>query len=94
MRREKSGEEWCEHPGGGTEAAACLARRIQFKRDLSRNGLDFGAEVPLDAVKVMSILIRNQIDGKAKVPVSTASANAMEVGFTVVRQIKVDNHVH
>ena len=66
---------------------------IQALIDRLRDGLNLGAQVPLDVVQVEAIFPVDQIDGQAKMTVPAGSTNAMEVGLGILGEIKVDDDV-
>lgn len=57
------------------------------------DGLDFSAKLLLDVVEVEAILPVDQVDRKTKVPETSGTTNAMQVGLSVLWEIKVDNNI-
>lgn len=58
------------------------------------NGLDLGAQVPLNVVQVESVIPIDQVNSQTKVAVSAGSTNAVEVGFGVLGEVEVDDDVY
>jgi len=56
--------------------------------------MNFGAEFPLDVVQVKPVIPVDQVDSKTKVAVTTRTADTVEIGFRVLREVKVDDNVN
>ena len=59
-----------------------------------RDGLNLSSQLLLYLVQVESIVVRDEVDGKSKMSVSSRSPYAMQVGLGVLWEVEVDNHVH
>ena len=58
-----------------------------------RDCLNLGTQVPLNVVKVESVLPVDQVDSQTKMAIPTRSPNAMKVRLGVFRKVKVDDNV-
>ena len=74
-------------------AKAPCSHAVQLAVDGGRDGLDFAAELLLDAVEVQAIVVRDEVDGKTKVAETACATNTVEVRFTVLGEVEVDHHV-
>ncbi|KAI6768851.1 hypothetical protein HG531_011040 [Fusarium graminearum] len=61
--------------------------------DAGGDGLNFGAEVSLNVVKVEAIVPVDQVNSQTKVTVTAGSTDTVEVSLGVLGEIKVDDNV-
>ena len=82
--------------GVGNGARNVLGRIIDVELlvNVLGDGLDFSAQLLLDLVQVESILPVDQIDSQTQVTESSGTTDTMEISFSVLREVKVDHHVH
>ena len=66
---------------------------IEVLIDNRWNGLNFSAKLLLDVVEVEAILPVDQVDSQTKVSKTSGTTNAMQVGLSVLWEIKVDNNI-
>ena len=59
-----------------------------------RDRLDLCAQLLLNAVEVVSVLVGHEVDTQAKVAETARSPNAVQVGLRVLGKVEVDHHVH
>lgn len=69
-------------------------RNVERRLDLGWDGLDLSAQLLLNLVKIETVVIRDEVDGQTQVPKAPRAPNTMEVGLTVLGEIKVDHHIH
>ena len=55
--------------------------------------LDFGAKIPLDVVKVETIVPVDQVNSQTKMAVPSRAPNPVEIRLGVLGEVKVDDHV-
>ena len=55
--------------------------------------LDFGAKIPLDVVKVETIVPVDQVNSQTKMAVPSRAPNPVEVRLGVLGEVKVDDNV-
>jgi len=67
---------------------------VKFLIDRRWNGLDLCTEFLLYAIEVEPIFPVDQVDNQTKMAESTGPANAMEVGFSILREVEVDDYIH
>lgn len=67
---------------------------IELEWNDRRDWLNLRPEILLDSVEGVPVLVGDEVDGETKMAVTTAAADAMEVRLGVLRQVKVDDHVH
>ena len=58
------------------------------------DGLDLCAQLLLDAVQVVPVLVGHKIDAQTKVAKTARSPDSVEVGFGVLGEVKVDHDIH
>lgn len=68
-------------------------RNIQPLVNVAGNGLDLGTQLLLDAVEIESIFVRDEVDGETEVAETAGTTDSVKIGFGVLGEIKVDNHV-
>lgn len=73
--------------------ATRLSLAVEVAIDRGRDGLDFSAELLLNAVEVESVLERDEVDCQAEVTESPRSADAVKVCLCVLGKVKVDDDV-
>lgn len=59
-----------------------------------RNGLDFSAKFTLNAMQGETIFVSNQIDSNTQVSKPTRTTNPVQVSFSHLGKVEVDDHVH
>ena len=57
------------------------------------DGLDFGAKITFDIIQVEAIVPVDQVDCKTQMSKASRSSDAVEVGFCVLWEVKVDNNI-
>lgn len=57
------------------------------------DGADFGTELLLDPSEGVTILVRDEVDGKAEVAEPSRAADAVQVSLGVLGEVKVDDNV-
>lgn len=68
-------------------------RDVQTPVDDSRDRLNLGPELLLDAVQVESVLVRDQVDRESEMSVSSRATDSVQVRLGVLGEIKVDDDV-
>ena len=58
------------------------------------DGLDLSTQFLLNAVEVHAIFEGDQVDGQTQVTKAARAANAVQIGFRVLGEIKVDNNIN
>ena len=58
------------------------------------DGLDLSAQLLLNAVQVVAVLIGDQVDREPQMAEASRAADAMQVGLRALGEVKVDDHVH
>ena len=66
---------------------------VEVPVDCGRDRLDLGAELLLDAVEVLHVVLGDHVDREPEVPEAAAAADAVQVRLGRTRKIKVDDHV-
>ena len=61
--------------------------------DSSRDGLNFSTKIALDIVQVETIVPVDQVNSKTQVTIASRSTNTMQIGLSILREIKVDDNV-
>ena len=56
--------------------------------------LDLCAQLLLDAVEVVAVLVSHKIDAQTKVAKTARSPDSVEVGLGVLGEVKVDHDIH
>mmetsp|Transcript_2200 Transcript_2200/g.7977 ORF Transcript_2200/g.7977 Transcript_2200/m.7977 type:complete len:876 (+) Transcript_2200:144-2771(+) len=72
--------------------ALCLPA-VDGAVDGGRDGLDFGAELLLNLVQIVAVVVRNEVDGEAEVAEAAGAADAVQVRLRVFREIEIDHDV-
>lgn len=62
--------------------------------DIWRDGFDIGAKLLLNFEKIKTIFIRDKIDSKTKMTITTWATNPMKVCLRQLWKIKVDDNIH
>ena len=57
------------------------------------DGADLGTELLLDPSEGVTILVRDEVDGKAEVAEPSRAADAVQVGLGVLGEVEVNNNV-
>jgi hypothetical protein len=66
---------------------------IELLLDGLRDRLDLGAQLGFDLVEVVTVVPIDEVDGQTKMAEATRTANAMEIGFSILRKVKVDDDI-
>lgn len=66
---------------------------VKMRVDDLRDWLDLSAQLLLDFVQSISVVISDEIDSNTQMTESTRSANTVQVGLGHFREIEVDDHV-
>lgn len=61
--------------------------------DARRNWLNLSAKVPFNVVEVEAIIPVDQVNRQTQVTVSAGSTDSVQIGFSILGEIKVDNNV-
>lgn len=70
------------------------SRHIQGGINHLGDGFDFGSQLFLDAVKIESIFVGDQIDGDTEMSETSGSTNSVQVGLCHLGEIEINNNVH
>lgn len=70
------------------------SRHIKGGIDHLRDGLNFSAQLLLNAVKIEPIFVGDQIDGDTEMPETPGSTDSVQIGLRHLGEIKVNNNVH
>ena len=71
-----------------------MLHRIKGWIYFRRNRQDFCAQLLFYCKQIQFVFVSNKIDRKSQMSVSSRSPDTMQVGFSVVREIKVDDNIH
>jgi len=66
---------------------------VELLVNLSRDGLDFRAEFLFNLVQIEPVIPVDQVNSQTKVTESSGTTDAMEVGFGILGEIKIDYNV-
>lgn len=85
----------CGRRGGASGRSGLLdgGSDIEDRVDDSGDGLNLGAQFGLDAVEILTVLVREEGDGKTKMTEATGTTNAMEVRLGSAGEIEVDDNI-
>ena len=82
---------------GGLDVVGVVAllefRHVQPLVHLLGDGLNLRVQFPFDAVEIVTILVGDEVDGHAEMAKPARSTNPVEVGLSVARKVKVDDHI-
>jgi hypothetical protein len=66
---------------------------VELLVDILGDRLDFCAELLFNLVQIEPILPVNEVDSKTQVSKSTRATNTVEVGFSILREVEVDDNI-
>lgn len=67
---------------------------VELGIDFGRNSLNFGSEFLLNLVEVVTVLVGDQVHCQAQVAEAAGPSNAVQVGFGVLGEVKVDDDIY
>lgn len=68
-------------------------RSIEIGIDLLGDGLHGNIEFLFDFDEVILVIVGDEIDGDTQVSETSGTSDTMQVGFGVLREIEIDDHV-
>jgi hypothetical protein len=66
---------------------------IETLVDAGGDGVNLGAKISFDVVKVEAVVPVNQVNSQTKMAITTRSTDTVKVSFGVLREVKVDDNV-
>lgn len=57
------------------------------------NGPDFGSELLFNSVEIEAVLVSDHVNGETQMSVTTGTTNTMQIGFSILREIKIDDDI-
>lgn len=66
---------------------------VEMRVDDLGNRLDLGAELLLDLVQRVAVVVGDEVDGDAEVAEAARAADAVQVGLGHLGEVEVDDHV-
>ena len=79
--------------GYGTRNSVRRFVDIKFLVDILRDRLNLCPQFLLNLVQVETIIPVNEVDRKSQVSKTSRSTNSVEVSFSVLGEIEIDDHV-
>lgn len=70
------------------------SRHIKGRIDHLRDRLNFGTQLFLDAVKIKTIFVGDQIDGDTEMSETSGSTNSVQISLRHLGEIEINNNVH
>lgn len=68
-------------------------RHIERGIDHLGYGLDLCTQLLLDAVELVTILVRDQVDGDTQMAKTSGAADAMQISLCHAREVEVDHYI-
>jgi len=78
---------------GGAATSWAGSDTVQLLLNVRRDGLDLCPQLLLNLVQVNPVVICDEVDRQAKVAKAPTAAHPMQVCFTVLGEVKVDDDV-
>ena len=77
----------------GETRLSTVSDSVEILVDVLRNGLNLGVQFILNLEHVILVVLCDQVDGQTKVTEPSRPTDSVQVGVTVAREVKVDDHI-